>query len=230
MLTTTVLFFAPTAACCKYGFGHCSTTGLMLFLTVLPHLSGIAPNPAPEKRPYQISSSGPSRYRAPLLLAMSIPARVLGAQCVKQARAALLRPWEGGKEGRRERERLPDGRGQPAISALTSENPLQVALKVQSPLVEGAGGHGHCPAHGGPAAFPLLPGRCQAGAAGPSSGRSSRSLLPALRPAPAAAPAASALQESTPSRPGIHPRCGSHGGVGCCTPSRGFRSFLSPEP
>lgn len=211
MLTTTVLFFAPTAASSQCGSVHCSTTGLMLFLTVLPQLTGIPPNPDPAKRPYQISSSGPSRYRAPLLLAMSIPGRVLGQRCVKRARAALPRPRE-------ERRKEGAGQEQPAMPALTSENPLQVALKVQSPLVEGAGGHGHCPAHGSsPAAFPAGSGAVPGGgsssgrSSGPSSrfflpvpppaappGSSSRSVLLAPSPASAAAPAPSALQAPAP--------------------------------
>lgn len=102
---------------------------------------------------------------------------------MKQARAALPCP---GEEGKRERERPPDGRGQPAaVWALTSENPLQVALKVQSPLVESAGRHGHCAAHGCPAAFPAASGAVPA--PGPSfpvppPGPKLHLLLPAAPP------------------------------------------------
>lgn len=50
----------------------------LIFLLMVPQsLTGSEPNPDPTRRSYQISSSGPSRYRAPLLFAMPIPRRRL---------------------------------------------------------------------------------------------------------------------------------------------------------
>lgn len=165
----------------------------MFFLTALREFTGNVPHPEPARRSHQISSSGPSRYRAPRLFAMSIPGRTVGLKArrtlrpgpahpalprrppaagpgepdrIKQARSPLPpRPetrggrrrfptaWRrgGGKpagSGRAGTGRPRSKAGTAAAAPLTPENPLQVALKIQGPLVEGAGGHAHRPAHG----------------------------------------------------------------------------------
>lgn len=66
------------------------------------------------------------------------------------------------------------------MHTLTSDNPLQVALKVEGPLVEGAGGHCHRSAHGDLAASGA--GRCRR--AGTPPPRPLRPLGPWVERAP----------------------------------------------
>lgn len=200
----------------------------MLFLIVLPQFTGIAPNPAPAQRPYQISSSGPSRYRAPLPLAMSIPGRMLGAQCVKQAR------------GRKER-----GSGRGFLMAGDSQQPSgHSLLKILSRLPSKSRAHWLraqvATVTARTMAAPPL-SRCFRGR--PSSGPTSRSLvsllqsllrslLQSLLPVPPPGPKLSLRRRRSEPwllSPRCSPACGSSGAVCCCTPLGAFRSFISAE-